>query len=100
MIIVFSFRCKKLIFCFLAFLFFCLALFDLRFLLFRSSLRFSEFCRYLFGKGVELRDAERPEPFEGHGPEDACEDHDEEVADDTRGVGVACAEGGKGRGES
>lgn len=81
-------------------MFFYLALFDLRFLLFRSSLRFSEFCRYLFGEGVELRDAERPEPFEGHRPEDAGEDHDEEVADDSACIGVACAERGEGCGEA
>ena len=53
-----------------------------------------------FGEGVELRDAERAEPFEGHGPEDTGEDDDEEVADDARGVCVACAEGCERRGET
>ncbi len=54
----------------------------------------------LFGEGFELFDAELAEPFEGHGPEDAGEDHDEEVADDSACVGVACAKRCEGRGES
>ena len=56
----------------------------------------AEFCCYLLCEGVELRDAEVSEPFEGHGPDDTGEDNDEEVADDSACVGIACAEGGEG----
>ena len=64
------------------------------------NLRLSEFRHYLFGEGFELRDAKLREPFEGHGPEDAGEDYDEEVANDSARVGVAAAKRGEGRGES
>ena len=65
-----------------------------------ALLRFSPLRCYLFGEGVKLCDAEATKPFEGHGPEDACEEDDDEVADDSACVGIACAEGGEGCGES
>ena len=63
-------------------------------------LGFFELCGELFGEGVKLCDAKLGKPLEGHGPEDACKEDDEEITDNTACVCVACAEGGKRRGKS